>query len=351
MSLAVIGSLVLMFVLGYGINLDVEHLSFAVLDRDQTAISRDYTHDIFWLTVFLVRPPIKDYEDLDRRMRSGEVSLVVEIPPGFGHDLEHGRNVQVGASIDGAMPQRAETVRGYVQGMHILWLTKKARLLLGKYASTPKFQIETRYRYNPNVESLVAMVPAAIALLLLVIPAILASLSVVREKELGSIVNLYVTPVTRLEFLVGKQIPYVAVGMLNCLLLMAFGIFIFRVPFTGSFLTFVMGGLVYVMASTGIGLVISTFVRTQIAAMAGTTIFTLIPAANYSGMLNPVSSLQGIGALIGEVFPMNHFLTIARGTFSKGLDFGALFNSFIPLLIAVPVLIGITAAFTKKQEG
>lgn len=350
MALAVVGSIILMFVIGYGINLDVENLSFAALDRDNTALSRDYIYDIAGSRYFSERAPIVNYEDLDQRMKSGELSLAIEIPPGFSQNLEHGRNVQIGAWIDGAMPQRAETLRGYIQGAHLLWLTKKAQLLLGN-AATPKFQIDTRYRYNPNVESLVAMVPAAIAVLLLVIPAMLTALSVVREKELGSIVNLYVTPVTRLEFLIGKQIPYIAVGMLNFFLLTAFGIFIFQVPFTGSFLTFLIGGLLYVMASTGIGLLVSSFVKSQIAAELATVILTLIPAVNYSGIIDPVTSLKGPGALVGNIFPMTYFLTVARGTFSKGLDFSALLTSFVPILIAIPILIGLTAAFLKKQEG
>lgn len=349
MTLAVLGSLILMFVLGYGINLDVENLRFAVLDNDNTAISRDYIYDIAGSKYFSEQAPIVDYQDLDRRMRSGELSLAIEIPPGFSHNLERGRDVQVGAWIDGAMPQRAETLRGYIQGAHLLWLQKQSRLLLG-HAQSPRFQIDVRYRYNPNVESLVAMVPAAMALLLLEIPAILAALSVVREKELGSIVNLYVTPITRLEFILGKQIPYVAIGMLNFTLLWAFGVFIFQVPFTGGFLTFILGGLLYVMASTGMGMLVSAFVKSQIAAMVATSILTLIPAADYSGVIDPVSSLQGIGAVIGHIFPMTHFLTIARGTFSKGLDLANLQTSFIPLLISVPTLIGLCVAFLKKQE-
>src|SRR5690606_22952338 len=135
--------------------------------------------------------------------------------------------------IDAAMPTRAETVRGYVQGMHQHWLAVKARELYGSDAITPAAGVETRFRYNPDVKSLVAMVPATIPLLLMLIPAILTALSVVREKELGSIVNLYVTPVNRLEFILGKQLPYVVLGMLNFLLLVLCTVTLFDVPLTG----------------------------------------------------------------------------------------------------------------------
>src|SRR5690606_32929232 len=140
--------------------------------------------------------------------------------------------------------------------------------------------------------------------------------------ELGSIINFYVTPVTRLEFLLGKQIPYVALGMLNFLLLSAFAVFIFRVSFTGCFPVFAAAALLYVIFATGMGLVISTFIKSQIAAIFGTTLITLIPAVQYSGMMDPVSSLEGLGALIGRIYPATYFMTISRGTFSKGLDLG-----------------------------
>ena len=351
-TLAILGSVLLMFVVGYGINIDIENLSFAVLDRDDTTVSRDYALQIAGSRYFTQKAAITDYADLDRRMRNGELSLAIEIPPGFGRDVARGRRtVEIGAWIDGAMPTRAETVRGYVQGMHANWLMQKARELYGDAAMVGNFQIATRYRYNPGIESLVAMVPAVIPLLLMMIPAMLAVLSVVREKELGSIVNFYVTPVTRVEFLVGKQIPYVALAMLNFLMLTAFAVFVFRVPMTGSFFTLAAAALLYVTAATGMGLLISTFMNSQIAAIFGTALLTLIPAVQYSGMIDPVSSLEGVGAVIGNIYPTTYFVTISRGTFSKALGFRDLADSFVPLLITVPVLLGLGIAFLKKQAG
>jgi ribosome-dependent ATPase len=350
-TLAVLGSVILMFVIGYGINMDVEDLTFAVLDRDDTTVSRDYVLQIAGSRYFTEKEAITDYEDLDRRMRDGEISLAIEIPPNFGRDVARGQNVEIGVWIDGAMPSRAETVLGYVQGLHATWLTQKTRELYGDAATVGNFQLEIRYRYNPDVQSLVAMVPAVIPLLLLMIPAMLVVLSVVREKELGSIVNFYVTPVTRLEFLLGKQLPYVALAMLNFVMLTAFAVFIFRVPFTGSFLAYSVAALLYVIVTTGMGLLISAFMKSQIAAIFGTALITLIPAVQYSGVIDPVSSLQGAGAFIGKIYPTTYFVTISRGTFSKALEFADLWSSFIPLLIAIPVLLGLGAAFLRKQAG
>ncbi len=346
--LALLGSVVLLFVLGSGISVDVENLSFAVLDRDDSTLSRDYVLQLSGSRYFSQKPPIVDYEDLDRRMTRGEISLALEIPPNFARDVERGRNVEIAAWIDGAMPSRAETVRGYVQGMHQTWLMQKARELYGVTSATP-FNLEIRYRYNPDVRSIVAIVPGVIPLLLLMLPAMLAALSVVREKELGSIVNFYVTPVTRLEFLLGKQLPYVVLAMANFLLLVFFAVAAFGVPLRGDMLALIAAALPYVILATGMGLIISAFMQSQIAAIFGTVLLTMIPAQQYSGLVDPVSSLQGIGAWIGAVYPTTHFITIARGVFSKALGFGELGSSFIPLLVEVPILLGIGALLVRKQ--
>lgn len=350
-TLAILGSVILMFVMGYGVNMDVENLTFAVLDGDDTTTSRDYVQQIAGSRYFTEMPPITDHGDLDRRMRSGELSLALEIPPGFGRDVARSADAEIGAWIDGAMPSRAETVRGYVQGMHASWLTEQTRRIYGAAATVGDFQLVARFRYNPELQSLVAMVPGVIPIVLLMIPAILAALSVVREKELGSIINFYVTPVSRLEFLVGKQIPYVALAMLNFFMLTAFAVFLFRIPFTGTFLTFAAAALLYVIVATSMGLLFSTFVSSQIAAIFATSLVTTIAAVQYSGLVDPVSSLEGAGAFIGNIFPATYFVTIARGTFSKGLGFGDLASAFFPLLLAIPVLLGLSIALLKKQAS
>ncbi|MYM98544.1 ribosome-associated ATPase/putative transporter RbbA [Duganella vulcania] len=348
-TLALLGTAILMFIIGYGINMDVENLSYAVLDRDQSGLSQNYALNLSGSRYFIERAPIADYNDLDRRMRSGELALAIEIPPGFGRDLQRGAPVTVGAWVDGAMPMRAETTRGYVQAMHMGWLADMAQHRLGmKLAGAGT--LETRYRYNPDVKSLPAMIPAVIPMLLMMIPAMLSALSVVREKELGSILNLYVTPVTRLEFLLGKQIPYIALGMLNFVLLTILAATVFGVPVKGSLLALTLAALVYVICSTGLGLLVSTFTRSQIAALFVTMIGTIIPCVQFAGLLNPVSGLSGAGALIGRIYPATHFLTISRGVFSKALGLGELGGSMWPLLLAVPVILTASALLLDKQE-
>ncbi|QDQ86463.1 ribosome-associated ATPase/putative transporter RbbA [Alcaligenaceae bacterium SJ-26] len=348
-TLALAGSIILMFVIGFGITLDVEDLSYAVLDRDQTTLSQNYTLNISGSRYFVERPPIRDYDDLDRRMRSGELTLAIEIPPGFARDIKRGESVQVGAWVDGAMPQRAETIKGYVQGMHRLWLADQARQ--SGIPVTTLASIETRYRYNPDVRSLPAMVPAVIPMLLLMLPAMLAALGVVREKELGSIVNLYVTPVTRTEFLLGKQLPYLALAMVNFFSMTLLAVTVFGVPIKGSFATLTLAALVFCICTTGMGLLASAITRSQVAAVFIAMIGTIIPATQFAGLIDPVPSLSGAGRLIGEIYPATHMFTISRGVFSKALGLGDLMPTFWPLLVSIPVIMGLAVLFLKKQDA
>jgi ribosome-dependent ATPase len=168
--------------------------------------------------------------------------------------------------------------------------------------SSPPANIEIRFKYNQDFDSIYAMVPSTMALELALFPAILMALAIVREKELGSITNLYVTPVTRIEFLVGKQLPYVAVAMVNFALMFLLALLVFNVPLKGSFLTLLLGTLIYVTSTTAYGMLISAFAHTQIAALFGTAILTVLPATMFAGMMVPVSSLSGMAKIMGRLF-------------------------------------------------
>ncbi|MDY0132193.1 MAG: ribosome-associated ATPase/putative transporter RbbA [Desulforegulaceae bacterium] len=349
-TLALLGSVILMFIIGYGISMDVEDLRFAVLDRDQTTLSRNYTLDISGSRYFIEHPPLKSYDELDKRMSSGELSLAIEIPPNFARDLKRGVPVEIGVWIDGAMPTRAETIQAYVKGMHLSWLTHNAKQNLGQDILTSA-GIETRFRYNPDVRSLPAIVPAVIPLLLLMIPSMLTALSVVREKELGSIINLYVTPVTKSEFLLGKQLPYVVLAMGNFFLMTLLAVTLFDVPIKGSFATLTLAAFIFILFSTGFGLLASTFTKSQIAAMFVAIIGTMLPAIQFSGLLNPVSSLEGAGKLIGQIYPATYFFTISRGVFNKALALPDLYGLFGYMLMSVPVIIGLSIILLKKQDS
>ena len=347
-TLAMLGTVVLMFIMGYGISMDVEDLTYAVLDRDQTTTSQAYALNIAGSRYFIEKSPLTSPADLDQRMRSGDIALAIEIPPNFGRDLKRGAVPQIAFWVDGAMPMRADTIKGYVQGLHMSYLQDLARSA-GVDSRAPA-NVAIRYRYNPDVQSLPAMVPAMIPILLMMIPAMLTALGVVREKELGSITNFYVTPVTRLEFLIGKQLPYIALGMINFVTLVLLAVFVFGIPIKGSLLTLVLGALLYVTCATGLGLLMSSVLNSQIAAIFGTAIATLLPAVQFSGLTHPVSALEGASALLGQIYPTSHFLVISRGVFSKALGMADLYSYFIPLLLAIPLLTLLSVAGLRKQE-
>ncbi|PWC77348.1 ribosome-associated ATPase/putative transporter RbbA [Azospirillum sp. TSH64] len=349
LTVALLGTVLLMLVFGYGITMDVENLTFAVLDHDSSPESRAYIEQFDGSRSFRTTPPAVDARDLALRLQRGEASLTIEIPEGFGRDLRRGRIPEVAVRIDGAMPFRAETIQGYVAGLHQRFI-QDAALASGVTLPASPATLEMRYRYNQAFRSLDAMVPSTIGLLLVFIPAILAALGVVREKELGSITNLYVTPVTRLEFLLGKQLPYIGLAAFNLLLMVVMAVTLFGVPVKGSLTGLLLGGLVYVVATTALGLLISVFTATQTAAVFGTAIVTMLPATQFSGMLQPVATLEGGAWLFGTLFPTTHFLKISVGAFTKGLALPELLPFILATAAFIPVFLALGVAFLPKQE-
>lgn len=350
LGFALFGTAFLMIVMGAGISTDVDNLSFAVLDHDNTPESRAYLEELRGSRYFIERPPIRDYGELERRLQSADIGAAIEIPPNFGRNIKKRVPTSVGAWIDGAMPFRAETIRGYLQGVHQQYLVDLAKKEGAPISQAEPARIETRFVYNQDFDSIYAMAPGTIAFLLILIPAILMALAIVREKELGSIINLYVTPVTRIEFLIGKQLPYVAIGMTNFMILLLIAIFVFAVPLKGSLATLLFGALLYVITTTSYGMLISSFARTQIAALFGTAILSFLPGMLFSGLMTPVSSLAGIGAVMGRIFPMTYFLPISVGVFTKGLGFQDLAGNLLALAILAVVLILLSLALLRGQE-
>jgi ribosome-dependent ATPase len=354
LGFAFIGPVVLMLAFGYGITFDVENLKFAAFDQDRTPESRRLIEGFSGSRYFSEQARISSPAELEQRMRSGELAVAIEIPEGFGRDLANLRSPEVAFWIDGAMPFRGETARGYVTGLALKYANDIAVERLGPNALSNVYlgglNIENRFRYNQGFKSVFSMVPSIIVMLLVAIPAIMATIGVVREKETGSISNFRSTPISKFEFLMGKQFPYVVVGMLAFTLLLLMGFFIFQVPVKGSFLALVLGALIYVFSTCGFGQLISTFTQTQVAAVFATTVLSTIPTVNFSGLLVPVSSLTGQGRLIGLLFPAAWFQPIAVGTFTKGLGLSDLwFNTLVLGVFALGFLIA-ALLFLRKQE-
>jgi ribosome-dependent ATPase len=351
LAFATLGPVLLMIVFGFGITFDVERLAYATLDYDQSPESRAYLDGFSSSRYFTTQTPVLDATDLEKRMRSGELRLAVEIPPGFGRDLRRGRSPEVAVWLDGAFPFRAETTQGYVEGVHQAFLRQLTRESPEAPARPPPADIQARFRYNQAFLSVYAIVPGTIMLLLLFMPAIMTALGVVREKELGSIVNFYVTPTTKLEFLLGKQLPYVGVALINFVTLLALAVWLFHVPVKGSLTALVVGAVIYVISSTAFGLMVSNFVRTQIAAIFATAIVTTIPAIQYSGYLLPVSSMSTDAQAIGRAFASTYFLHLSLGTFTKGLGFPSLMLDLAALVVISLAVTALARAALPAQEN
>ena len=349
LAFAVFGPLLLMVVFGYGISLDVQHLTYAVLDYDNSAASRTYADAYRGSIYYDEHDPVTNDAELDRRLRNGELRFVLEIPNGFERELRQGRQPEIASYFDAAVPFRAETARGYVEGTHGAY---EAQLRRTNGLAPPRQAIvmQPRALYNQSFESVYAMVPGDIMLLLMLIPSMLTALSVVREKELGSIANFYAAPATRSEFLLGKQLPYITVALIQFVTLVALAVFLFGVPVKGSLLALAVGGLIYVLASTGFGLLISVFASTQTAAIFAAAIITILPAVQFSGMFVPTSSLSGGAWFASQIFPSTYFQAVAVGTFTKDLGFAAVWPNLLGLAIIAAIYFTVSAALLKKQE-
>lgn len=351
LAFAFIGSALLMLVFGFGITTDVEHIRYTALDFDQSPESRAYLDQFAAAKrYFTLASPVRSATDALKRLQSDDVSVVLEIPPRFGLDFRKGSGPEVLAQVDGAMTFRGDTVGQYVEGVHNGLLQDPASGF--QTAEPQKFtaNIVERYMYNPTFQSIYSIVPSVPALLLLLIPAILMTVSIVREKELGSIINFYVTPTGRVEYLLGKQLPYIAIGMANFVILTLLAVIVFRVPIKGSFLMLTLCTLLYVAATTGIGMVTSTFTGSQVAAVFVTAILTIVPTIQFSGLLQPVSTLQGGAGFVGSIWPASYYMHSSLGAFTKGLSARLMVGDVIFLAICIPILLAVSVVGLRKQE-
>lgn len=347
LAFAFLGSALLMLVFCFGITLDIEELDFAVFDLSQGPESRAYIAELEGSRYFKPTAPLVSAEDGARRLTRGDVALVVELPPDFGRKLRTGEATEVLATVDGAIPFKGETVEGYAAGVHQSFLERAAR----EAGRRPEefARIEPRFRYNQSFESIAAMAPAMPAILLAWLPSVLAAVSVARERELGSVTNFYVTPTTRIEFLVGKQLPYIAVAFINFLMLTAMILLVFGVPLKGDPLPLALGALLYVWASTSFGLLIATMTSTQVAAVFATTIVSIIPTIQFSGLMQPVSTLEPGAQAIGALWHASHFLHLNVGAFTKELGWTALAPDILALACFGPALTLIAAMSLRSQ--
>lgn len=350
LAVALLGPLVLLAAFGYGISFDIEDVRYAVLDRDQSLESRQFLEQFSNSRYFVEQPPLSNEFEIDRRLRSGELRFAIDIPPGFGRDILQRRQPQIGFWLEGGNTFPAETARAYILGVVLTYAEDRYRRFHGRDPQLQPINIEPRFRYNQDFRSVFAITPGTIMLLLVVFPAMLTALSIVREKEMGSITNIYASPATVGEYLIGKQLPYIAIGFVSFVTLVAMAASLLGVIPKGSILVLVIAALIYVFAATAFGLLMSAFVSTQVAAIFGTAILTAITAAHYSGFLFPASTLEGIGRVMGLSFPALWFQTVSLGVFTKGLEASAFIRE-IAALLGFGIVFLLLARLSLRKQG
>jgi ribosome-dependent ATPase len=351
LAFAFVGSALLMLVCGFGITTDVEHIRYATYDLDQSPESRIYLEQFAGSSVYFTEAaPVRSDDEALRRLQADDVSMILEIPTSFGRNFRRGSGPEVLAQVDGANVFRGETVGQYAEGVHATLLKDPATGLAAADAKKGTADIQDRFMYNPTFKSIYSIVPSVPALLLLLIPAILMTVSIVREKELGSMINFYVTPTGRLEYLLGKQLPYIAISMMNFFILSAMSLIVFDVPVKGNFLVLTLCALLYVITTTGIGMMTSTFTKSQVAAVFVTAILTIVPTIQFSGLLQPVSTLEGNARLFGLIWPASYYMHSSVGAFTKGLRPGLMMGDILFLACCIPVLLAVSYIGLKKQE-
>ena len=305
----IIVPIVLMFLFSSGINIDVKNIPFMVLDYDNTPSSRSYADAYINSQYYAYEGNAYSQQEAELALKQNDIKFYIEIPSGFGRNLMSGKGTQVGS-----------------------------------------FKIKSRYWYNQAAESKFSFVPGAIAMILIVIPSIMMTLSIVKEKEQGTITNFYATPLTKLEFLIGKQVIYIAIFFIIYLILIGIAVFIYQVPIKGSFLLLSIITLIYIFTTTAMGLFVSSFAKSQIAGLMIALIATMIPSFTYSGLLIPISSLDASGQLMSKIYPVIYYMRTIMGIFAKDLPLQTILPNAFFLILFYIIIMSLSTILLKKQE-
>lgn len=359
LSLAFVLPVMWMLVFGYTMIFDVQNIPFAVLDFDNSTQSRDLTYRFVSSRYFDFRGNLTNEREADRLLGAAKLRLILTIPQHFGEDIASGHKTQVATTIDGTFPNRAQIVRAYADAIILSYSGQvRARYIAGRLGVSndralvlmQPVSLEVRYLYNQAVKSIWSVAPSLVMLTLMFVPALLTALVVVREKESGSIYNIYSSTVTRGEFLAGKMLPSIAISFADGLVLTALAVFYFGAPFKGALGFYLLSMLIYVTCTASIGLAVSTLVRSQNAAVMLSTIVGIIPAIQFSGMINPIETLSSSAWVQAHLFPPMYFENIVLGSFLKGGGGAALWTNLFVLAGFAALLIAVGhRAFHKRQ--
>lgn len=338
--IAVFMPLVMLFLFGYALSFDVENAPLVIVDHDKSAASRALSDQFLNTRYFRLAGAPDDERTAEHALMQGRARAVLSIPPDFSQRLRRGEAAPVEFLVDGTYASTASILSAY--GRAIIYAFPGGTLQL-------PVQPEVRVWYNPQLRSRDFIVPGLFAVILMAFPPLLTALAVAREKELGTIAQIYASPLTKAEFIIGKLLPYVVIAALQLAIVLAAGFLWFKVPMHGSLALLAGLGLIYVVCTVSIGLLVSTLVRTQVAAMLVTLIVTLMPSFLFSGFVYPVFTMpeffQGYSARI----PTMYFVNISRGIVMRGAGLAELWTN-VAVLIGYTLVVLVLATWLFKKR-
>lgn len=346
---------VLMLVLfGYAINLDVRHLKLAVYDQDRSPASRDLIGALSRGEHFDIAAYPGSHNEVTEALDRGLAHAALVIPTGLAEDLAAGGVAPVQLLIDGSDSTTASTAIGYANAIilqHSAKISVGALRRRGLGAHEEWLTLDSRLRvwYNPELKSTNFIVPGLIAVILMMLAALLTSMTVARERERGTIEQLIASPVMPHELMLGKLVPYIIISFVDVVLVIAAGKLLFRVPLVGSAALMLALSAVFLMAALGIGLFISVVSASQQTAMTVAMLATLLPSMLLSGFIFPISAMPTVLQWLSKVIPATHFLVIARGIFLKGIGMSLLWAPAVALLVYGVVMLGLSSLRFRKR--
>lgn len=347
--------LALFLVFGFGLSLDVEHIPTALLDLDHTQMSRDLIDGLVKTKYFHLTYQATRKEELISLLKEGKVRLAIVIPPQFQKRIYQDRSSPLQILVDGTYPYRALVTKNYLSAYLVTFNSALAQDWLNRrgltHVNLQPIKLEARFLYNPALESTNSLVPGLLVVILMMTPAIMAAMAIVKEKDYGTIYNIYSSPIRKWEFLMGKVLPYYTLNFLNVLALFFLSIILFGVPFKGCLFLLLLGSLLYIFTTTGMGLLVSSFTRSMVAAQIVTIIITIVPSFLYSGLLMPVSNLGREGEIEAHLFPAMYYMKIVQGTYSKVIGMKELWTNYLIILAYGTTLFATSLLLFKKREG
>jgi ABC-2 type transport system permease protein len=351
-GIVVMAPIIQLVALGYAATTDIRNVPVVIADPDRSTSSRELIARFQSSPTFSVVDVVGGIDDVDRFLESGRAWMAIAIPPGYGAMIESGRPQTVQVVADGSDANSAGVSLSYATGLIAAYgqeLTSRSQK--GPAPSRGGLEARVRVWYNPRLESREFMIPGIFALLLLVITTNLSSMGIVREKEVGTLEQLNVTPLGRAELIIGKLVPYALVGLIDVLLVLAVAILWFEVPLRGSVWLLFGMTLIYLLSTLGLGLFVSTVSSTQQQAMMTTTFFLLMPMIYLSGFIFPIENMPAAIQTVTYAIPLRYFLVILRSIFLKGVGLETFWPEALALTACGVVLLGLAIARLSKTAA